>query len=148
MAKSRNRVKDRTRKENTREERKVIADRNLLTFSFKDLDQTQPKKDTETLQRWIDLDLIKPLIGRLSELSNLTRDEATNQKQIKIYGNFPKKDITHFFHPDHIDQHVCWGVIEGIGGRPRIAGYVSENTFYIVFLDSEHRFWISEKKNT
>ena len=33
---------------------------------------------------------------------------------------------------------------EGLGGLPRVGDYMSENTFYIVFLDSMHRFWISE----
>lgn len=148
MAKDRGRNKARSRKENTREEQKVIDSRELLTFSFRDLDQTQPKKKPETAELWQKLELFPTLITRLKELSNLTRDEACNQQQIKIYGDFPSKDKTDFVAPNYIDKHVAWGVIEGLGGVPRVAGYMSGNTFFIVFLDSNHKFWKSEKKRT
>lgn len=148
MAKDRGRNKARSRKENTREERKVIDSRELLTFSFRDLDQTQPKKKPETVELWQDLQLFPSLVTRLKELSNLTRDEACKQQQIKIYGDFPSKDKTDFVAPNYIDKHVAWGVIEGLGGVPRVAGYMSGNTFFIVFLDSNHKFWKSEKKRT
>lgn len=40
-------------------------------------------------------------------------------------------------------------VITSIGGQKgRVAGYMKENTFYIVFLDKNHQFWITEKKHT
>ena len=149
MAKDRNRHKVRSRKVNTREERKVVEHRELLTFSFKDLDQTQPKGKCETLALWQEKELLPTLIRRLNQLSKLTRDEACKQKQIKIYpGGFPDKKKTDFYVPVYVDKNVAWGVIEGLGGLPRVAGYLSENTFYIVFLDSLHRFWISEKKHT
>lgn len=148
MAKDRGRNKVRSRKENTREERKIIVSRELLTFSFRDLDQTQPKKKPETIELWQELELFPTLITRLKELSNLTRHEACNQQQIKIYGDFPSKDKTDFVAPSYIDKHVAWGVIEGLGGLPRVAGYMSGNTFFIVFLDSNHKFWKSEKKGT
>lgn len=148
MAKDRSSPKNRTRKENTREERKVVAARELLTFSFKDLDQTQPQEKPETIELWQELNLISALFTRLKQLSNLTRDEACKQQQIKIYGDFPPANKTDFTVPDYIDKNVAWGVIEGLGGLPRVAGYMSGNTFCIVFLDSKHKFWKSEKKGT
>ncbi|EKO3371731.1 hypothetical protein RDG65_002071 [Vibrio fluvialis] len=149
MAKDRSRKRERSRNENTREERKVVASRDLMTFSFKDLDQTQPKGNCETLELWQEKGLLPLLFRRLSEISKLTRDEACKQQQIKIYPEgFPAKNKTDFFVPAHVDNNVAWGVIENMGGLPRVAGYLSENTFYIVFLDSRHRFWITEKKNT
>lgn len=148
MAKDRGRNKARSRKENTREELKVIDSRELLTFSFKELDQTQPNKEPETVELWQELNLIPTLMKRLKELSNLTRNEACTQQQIKVYGDFPPKNKTDFILPGYIEKHVAWGVIEGLGGLPRIAGYLSGNTFYIVFLDSKHKFWKSEKKHT
>lgn len=144
----RSRKRGRSRKEGTREERKTTTARELLTFSFKDLDQTQPDGKCETLELWQENGLLPTLFQRLKELSQLTRDEACNQQQIKIYGAFPEDKKTDFIFPRYIDSNVSWGVIEGLGGLPRVAGYMSENTFYIVFLDSMHRFWISEKKHT
>lgn len=145
---NRDRSKKRTRRENTREERKVVQNRELITFSFKYFDQSQPMKAPETISLWQENGLLRPFFTRLVEISSLTRDEALTQKQIKIYGDFPSNEKTEFTHPKHVDENVAWAVIEGIGGKPRVAGFVSENTFYIVFLDSEHKFWISEKKHT
>ncbi len=146
MAKDSSRKKTRSRKENTKEERKVVDTRELLTFSFKELDQTQPKKHPETAELWQEKNLFPTLMKRFKELSILTRNEACTQQQIKIYGDFPPKDKTKFVLPDCIDKNVAWGVIEGLGGKPRVAGYLSGNTFYVVFLDSEHNFWKSVKK--
>ena len=136
-----------SRSENTREERKVSSIRELLTFSFKDLDETQPSSSPETIKLWAEGEILECLFERLRDLSKLTRGEAEKQQQIKIYGNFPPK--TDFFHPKHIDEHVAWGVIKAVGGQKgTVAGYIVENTFYIVFFDKHHRFWITEKKHT
>lgn len=148
MGRDRSRKQPRTRRENTREIQKSISTRDLLTFSFKDLDQTQPKSTPETLALWADKQLLSALINRLKELTALTRDEACQQQQIKLYNEFPPSDKTKFEHPIHVEETVTWGVIEGLGGKPRVAGYLVENTFYIVFLDSEHQFFQSPKKNT
>ena len=138
-----------SRKVDIRDPRQTLPERDLLTFSFKDLDQTQPKGRCETIESWGEKGLLPQLLGRLVELSKLTRDEACNQQQVKIYpGGFPPKDKTEFVVPLHVDEHVAWGVIENIGGKVRVAGYLSGNTFYIVFLDSEHKFYISSKKHT
>lgn len=147
MNKKRDRKSGFSRPENSREERKAVDSREFLTFSFKDLDQTQPQAEPQTLDIWADEALLSSFVTRLKELSQLTRAEAEKQQQIKIYGDFPL--ITDFSHPKHIDPHVSWGVIKSVGGQKGcIAGYIVESTFYIVFLDKDHKFWISKKKHT
>lgn len=150
MARDRSRKRNfKQRPESVREERKVSSIRKLLTFSFKDIDETQPSNAPQSIKSWNDEGLLKPFLERLRDLSKLTRDEACKQQKIKIYGDFPAKAKTDFFHPRHVDEHVAWGVINSVGGQKgRIAGYIVESTFYVVFLDKEHRFFISEKKNT
>ena len=32
--------------------------------------------------------------------------------------------------------------------KGRVAGHIIENIFYVVFLDKNHRFYVTEKKNT
>ncbi|RMQ44566.1 hypothetical protein ALQ04_01684 [Pseudomonas cichorii] len=135
------------RKENTREERKPVVLADLIVFSFKHLEESQPRNDPQTLEVWQQEKLFPVLLTRLKELSRLTRDEAVKQQLIKVYGDFPPR--SDFTPPDHIDKNVAWGVIKGIGGQKgTVAGYMIENTFYVVFLDKDHRFWITEKKNT
>jgi hypothetical protein len=137
------------RKENIREEKKGTKVRSLLTFSFKDLDQSQPTVSPQTIQSWMNDRMLAPLIERLRDLSKLTRDEALKQQQIKIYGNFPPVGKTMYKHPSHVEDNVAWSVIKAIGGQKgTVAGYVIESTFYIVFFDKDHKFWISEKKHT
>ncbi len=144
---ARNKKASFTRPANTREERKVVESRELLTFSFKDLDESQPNNDPQTIELWEQEGLLKPFLIRLKDLSNLTRSEAELQQQIKVYGDFPPK--TDFFHPKHVNQNVAWAVIKAVGGQKIVvAGYIVESTFYVVFLDKNHRFWISEKKHT
>lgn len=141
--------KNRSRKENVRDEQKTVVSRELLTFSFRHLDDTQPDDLTGTLISWEKNNLLISLLEKLRQLSGLTRDEAVNQQQIKIYGEFPPKDKTDFFHPKFVEDNVNWSVIKGIGGQVHtVVGYVVESTFYIVFLDMKHRFWISNKKGT
>lgn len=136
-----------TRPINTREELKVVASRELLTFSFKDLDETQPKDEPQTLVLWEKDSLLRSFLTRLKDLSQLTRAEAEKQQQIKVYGDFPPN--TDFICPKYVSQDVAWAVIKTVGGqRGVVAGYIVESTFYIVFLDKNHRFWISEKKHT
>jgi len=50
MAKDRSRKTALKRPENTREERKGIQIRELLTFSFKDMDETQPSNSPNLLK--------------------------------------------------------------------------------------------------
>ena len=93
--------------------------------------------------------LLDPLIVRLREISKLTRDEACKQQLIKNYGSFPFADRTKFFHPAHVDDNVSWAVIKSIGGQiGTVAGFIVENTFYVVFFDRLHQFWIAKKKHT
>ncbi|EJZ7971167.1 hypothetical protein OIT16_004603 [Vibrio vulnificus] len=141
--------KPRGRKQDCREERKTTQSKDLMTFSFKDLDQTQPKNNCETIELWANKGLLEKLINRMYDISKLTRSEACMQQQIKLYPDgFPPPKKTDFFVPSYVDKNVAWGVIEGIGGKPRVAGYLSENTFYVVFLDSNHNFFKSSLKGT
>lgn len=135
------------RPEATRNTRKTTDSKDLLTFSFRHFDQTQPKNDVQTIALWVEQGLISDLIRRLQELSGLTRAEAEQQKQIKIYGGFPER--SDFEIPRYITHDVEWGIIKKVGGQMSgVAGYIMDDTFYIVFLDKNHRFWITDKKHT
>jgi hypothetical protein len=132
---------------NTREEKKVVSARKLITVNFKDIDFTQPKGNEQTFDTWSNDGLLVPLLERIRQLTKLTRDEAEKQQIIKVYGDIP--DHSDFTRPKHVDENASWAVLKGIGGQvSTLAGYIVENTFYAVFLDKEHRFWPTEKKNT
>lgn len=138
-----------TRAENTREERKGSSFADLITFSFKDLDQTQPKYKPQTLSLWAKDNFLEPLLIHLKELSKIKLRDSIREQRIKIYGDFPEKSKTDFTKPIYIKDDLQWGVITSVGGQKgRLAGYLIESTFYVVFLDKEHKFFKSNKKHT
>lgn len=147
---NRDRKNSYTRKERTREELAVKSEvRNHISFNFKDLDQTQPLENPQTIVLWQQENMLAPLLERIHQVSQLTRTEAVQQQQLKFYETFPPKNATDFFHPAHVPEGVYWGVLKNIGGQVgTVAGYLIEDVFHVVFLDMNHRFWISQKKNT
>ena len=66
-------------------------------------------------------------------------------KNFKEYGEFPYK--TEFKYPKNVDKDVNWGALH-ITGKHVLGGFIAGNTFFVVFLDKEHKFWVSEKKHT
>jgi len=113
----------------------------LIVFSLKDFDISQG----QSFEDWEKNEILSNLMTRLRIISSYSVTEALQNKILKIYGDFPTN--SEFKHPKHVPQGVNWAVIL-IQGKERIAGYVEDNIFYIVFLDKEHKFWITEKKHT
>jgi hypothetical protein len=113
----------------------------LIVFSLKDFDINQG----QSFEDWEKNKILSNLMTRLREISSFSITEAQQNGILTIYRDFPSK--SDFRHPRHIPQGVNWAVIS-IQGKERIAGYVEDNIFYIVFLDKDHKFWITEKKHT
>lgn len=119
----------------------------FIVFSFKDFDRNQG----QSFKEWEKEEILALACEKLISLSQYTVAQALQQQIIKIYGNFPPK--SNFSHPRHVPEDVKWASFR-IQGKERIIGYFSDeeddddNVFYIVFLDKDHRFWITEKKNT
>lgn len=79
---------------------------------------------------------------------------------LSIYDEFPKK--TDFTRPRHVPHQACWGrfrlesavrmvgfvVPDNYAGKPHPQTKVQfdRNTFYVVYLDKDHRFYKMEKK--
>lgn len=78
------------------------------------------------------------------------------QSYLEIYGEFPTRSA--FKHPAHVPEDVLWGRFR-IDNDTRLAGFVlpekykfsqdksanayCTNTFYIVFLDENHAFYLT-----
>jgi hypothetical protein len=95
--------------------------------------------------------LLSDLFERLVELSRLTRNDAIGKKDktnpLGIYPNFSFKEQSDFKEPTYrLPKDAQWGTLKRIGGqKARVAGFIkdNDNTFYIVFLDREHKFYKS-----
>ena len=111
-----------------------------LLFSFRDFDHTQG----QTFSQWEKESLLSTMLDKLKEYSRKTLVEA-QKASFKIYGSFPPDSL--FKHPKHITEDAIWASLH-IQGKECIAGHIIGNIFYIVFLDKEHKFWITQKKHT
>ncbi len=114
-----------------------------IVLSFQDFDRNQG----QSFEIWEDEKLLALAVSKLQAVCSLTKEEATRQQIIKQYakGEFPPK--SDFYHPKHIQADIAWCSMH-IQGKECVIGYFDENIFNIVFLDKDHRFWITEKKNT
>jgi hypothetical protein len=111
-----------------------------MVFSFRDFDQTQG----QTFAEWQDIRLLDRMLDKLKEYSKKTVSEA-QKASFTVYDRFPPK--SEFKPPQFIPENVKWASLH-IQGKECIAGHLMDNTFYVVFLDKNHRFWPSILKHT
>lgn len=115
----------------------------FIVLSFRNIDRNQGQSYDE----WQENNILALALRKLQEVCNLTKLEATTQQIIKEYpkGEFPPK--SDFRHPIHVPDNISWCSMH-IQGKECVIGYFEDNIFHIVFLDKDHRFWITQKKNT
>jgi hypothetical protein len=111
-------------------------------ISLRHLDKIQG----QTLSEWQDAFILADAVETLGNLCHRPL-KSQQSSTFTIYGNFPPRDKTEFFHPIHVPEDAEWARIH-VKGKTCLIGHVVKNTFYLVFLDAEHRFWISELRNT
>jgi hypothetical protein len=61
-----------------------------------------------------------------------------------IYGDFPKVEETKYERPNHVPEDADWARIH-ITGPAVIVGHVVDDTFYVVYLDKTHKFWLTKR---
>jgi hypothetical protein len=115
----------------------------LIVLSFKNFDINQG----QSFDEWEAEQLLSVAINKLRALCQYTIPQATNAGMLKIYTKVPFPPESGFEHPKHIPPDIDWCSMH-IGNKPCVIGYFEDNIFHIVFLDKEHEFWISKKKNT
>lgn len=129
-------------------------------FNFAYMDFNQPAG--QKFKDWSQGQLSK-LLDKLHSYSKETLKYWTNErigskanKVLEIYGNFPKN--SEFTHPKHVPHQVTWArfrlesSVRLIGfvlpqeydkkKHPQMNFYFDCNTFYVVFLDANHKFYI------
>lgn len=121
---------------------KLLSDDDCFKISLRHID----KEQGQSFHDWQNMVI---LANAIDTLSNYCHKPLSTQhsKSFKIYGGFPPKDKTDFQHPNHIPEDAEWASIH-VTGKQCLIGHVVQNTFYLVFLDAHHRFWISELKHT
>lgn len=102
------------------------------------------------------------LLTKLIEFSNKplwkwAREYSTGHSSVfKLYGSFPPK--SNFSEPKYVPLDVSWGrfrlasrirligftIPDEIAKQPHSSGFsMDSNTFYVVFYDENHQFYLS-----
>jgi hypothetical protein len=115
----------------------------LIVLSFKNFDI----KQGQSFADWQADELLALAVDKLRALCEYTIAQATNSGLLKIYTKVSFPPNSAFVHPKHIPQDIDWSSMH-IGNKPCVIGYFEDNIFHIVFLDKDHEFWITKKKNT
>ena len=111
----------------------------LMVFSFSHFCRDQGS----SFKQWEKEGVLKNALEKIAAYSKkrISDEDGT----YTIYGDFPPK--SGFTHPSYIPEDARWARIH-VNGKHIIAGHVIKNVFYVVFLDSEHKFWVTRKKHT
>ncbi len=140
---------------------------NLTTrckFNFSYFDSSQAAG--QAFSKWTFKQLCE-LLDKLGDYSAKTLNQWSRERAggsgltvLAIYGGFPPK--SHFTQPKHVPYQAQWGRFR-LGSKIRLVGFTvpgdlhrqshpvtnelfDKNTFYVVFLDKDHKFYITEKK--
>lgn len=115
----------------------------MFLLSFRDLDREQG----QTLGEWEKEGMLARAMDTLRNYCCSTLASQCNTDKFTIYGGFPPREKNDYAFPKHIPDDAHWARIH-ITGKQCVIGHVVHNVFYIVFLDKDHRFYISELKHT
>lgn len=139
-----------------------ITNRSKFNFSYFDESQTAGQK----FEDWDHNQLVK-LLNKLKEYSRHSLQHWKTQKigsgkkrwnVFQVYGGFPKK--SDFSFPKHIPHQANWARFR-LEYSVRLIGFIIPeqdhkkehqktkeffdcNTFYVVFLDRNHKFYLSD----
>lgn len=113
-----------------------------FNVSFQYLDTTQ--KFGSGFAHWQKVGLLSKALEVLQGYCCSPLHQSIDGDKFTKYGEFPPKEKTMFKMPSSISEDVCWARIH-VTGAAVLAGYIVNNTFYVVFLDGTHKFYLTKK---
>jgi hypothetical protein len=142
-----------------------IAQRSKFNFSYFVADQPAG----QSFDDWNNNSGANTLLSLIKKIQEYTREplqywqrqKIGRQNILEVYGDFPKSK-SDFTHPASVPHDVMWARFR-LASKIRLIGFVvpdkfkgklhgdsnsyfDTNTFYIVFLDEDHKFYKTEKK--
>ncbi|MDR1881914.1 MAG: hypothetical protein LBR26_03925 [Prevotella sp.] len=123
--------------------KKKIAEVDASNFkvSFQYIDTSQ--KFGSAFKDWQKDGLLSKMMETLAGYCRRPLIEQVDKK-FTFYGNFPSQDKTMFKYPEHVPKDANWARIH-VTGPAIIVGHVIRDTFYVVFLDKTHKFFLTKK---
>ena len=100
----------------------------------------------QSISSWHKDGCLGDLLDKLTYLTSNGITKVISDGLLTNYTRYPDSSINDFKCPDGLSVDEDWGVIKNIGGQKRrVAGFLRDNVFYIVFLDKNHVFWKSKR---
>jgi hypothetical protein len=133
-----------------------------FNFSYFDTSQSEGQDFKDWSHEEL-IDLFQKLKNYTRETLDYWRNERCGSGGLKVlatYPCFPNKSI--FVHPKYVPHQALWSRFR-IGSKVRLVGFVipteyhnkshprtgycyDKNTFYVVFLDKNHKFYCTENE--
>jgi hypothetical protein len=112
-----------------------------LKFSFEDFCSKQKYSSS-----FLDWQKIGLLSKALETIQGFSKSPITYDGQkCSLYNDFPSLYQTLFEYPKHVTPDASWVRIR-VNGPAVIIGHIIENTFYVVFLDKTHKFYLTKNQ--
>lgn len=150
MTNRRSPLKSTSRGKETRTPKSFADQASYMSISFLYF-QNNDTSPAQSLNTWNVENRLLDILNTLHYVTSndITQLQSTDSK-LTLYGNFPEKSVNEFSLPSSLENSMKegdkWGVLRNIGGqKPRIAGFLRDNIFYIVYLDKDHKFYKSQK---
>jgi hypothetical protein len=115
---------------------------NNFKLSFQYLDTTQ--RYGSSFKDWQQVGLLSKALETLQGYCCSPLLSQVDGDKFAIYGAFPASNFTLFEYPQNVLEDANWARIH-ITGPCVVVGHIVNDTFYIVFLDKTHKFWLTKK---
>lgn len=110
--------------------------------SFQYLDSSQ--RYASSFKDWQKIGLLSKTLDLLKGYCCRPLREQIDGDKFSSYGDFPPPEKTYFQKPIHVPEDAEWARIH-VNGPAVIIGHLVEDTFYLVFLDKTHKFWLTKR---
>ncbi|TAD97726.1 MAG: hypothetical protein EAZ97_12035 [Bacteroidetes bacterium] len=127
-------LKNKKTKENTNFEK--------FKVSFEYVDSSQ--KYASSFKDWQKDGLLSKMLELLQGYCSRPLLDQIDGEKFSKYQGFPPKEKTWFSYPPHVPEDADWARIH-INGPAVIVGHIVKDTFYVVFLDKTHKFWLTKR---
>ncbi|MBO4544791.1 MAG: hypothetical protein J5773_03300 [Verrucomicrobia bacterium] len=124
------------------EKQKISVKEENFCISFEYFDSGQ--KYASSFKDWQKEGWLSKMLETLAGFCKRPLQEQFDGYKFKAYDSFPPKEKTMFERPKNIPLDAHWARIH-ILNKAVVVGHYYKNIFYVVFLDKEHKFWLSEK---
>lgn len=127
-----------------KEKPSVNDENNISNFklSFQYLDTTQ--KFGSSFKDWQSAGLLSFALETLQGYCCSPLWEQLDGDKFTTYKSFPSNDKTLFKYPKNVPEDAQWARIH-VNGLSVIVGHIVKDTFYVVFLDKTHKFFLTKK---